>query len=228
MALCSLVTLNPVLMANLVCSIALSIQLGGVLHGYFYPTQTTINVYQRNLKGHEFPLIFKICISPGFNISAIKEAGYPVTSDSDPFFYFSGQSLYNSSDYGWAGHTNGSGVMATVEEIAKKVMLHTVEDVILRIITDDRDVSLDTVKVWRMNYPDNCFTLDLTNNTKIREIGIKEMFFQFPNQQKHSVDIYMQGKSLACNREIKNHKFYSSGANIKESNLGSSIFMLKG
>ena len=48
----------------------------------------------------DFPVVFKICIKPGFNSDGLKYVGY-----SDIWSYFVGESRYNSSLIGWAGHT---------------------------------------------------------------------------------------------------------------------------
>ena len=85
---------------------------------------------------------------------------------------------------------------------------------------EDFYISLDSVKIWLMNYPYNCFTLDLSNNTMVKKKGIKQIFLHFPILDNYSAEIYLQGKSLACNREIKSHKFFFSGPVIKLLDLG--------
>ena len=70
--------------------IAFTIQLGSVIENYIFPTVTNTNLIEANLKDVGFPLIIKICIKPGFNKTAINEAGY-----IDIWGFFKGQSVYN-------------------------------------------------------------------------------------------------------------------------------------
>ena len=107
---------HHILLTNLICLTAFTIQFGSILQGYINPEHTNIRVTERKIT--VFPLVFKICFSPSFNLSAIEDAGYDARYGS--WHYFLGQSKYNSSIVGWAGHTNTSGVRGSVEE------LHTV------------------------------------------------------------------------------------------------------
>jgi hypothetical protein len=63
--------------------------------------------YNGNLGDSEFPIIFKIWANPAFNMTALSEEGYD-TESGGIYDYFLGQSKYNRSLYGWAGHSNGS------------------------------------------------------------------------------------------------------------------------
>ena len=109
--------------------------------------------------------------------------------------------------------------------MVEKVTLHTAEEAIdsIEILSMANDwiyINMTSVKIWRMNFPDNCFTLDLSNNTEVEQRGVKQMFFMFPVMENTSVSILLQGNSLACNREIKAHKFYSAGSDVELKNLG--------
>ena len=208
---------NYLLLANLACLIGFCFQFGNVLDTYVHPTQTTITVTERHLQDDNFPLLFKICFNPSFNASAVEEAGYSS--------FFSGRSKFNSSLLGWAGHTGEGGVQGRVEELVRKVMLHKPEQVITGIRVWSMantwiDISIDSVELWRLNYPYNCYTLNLSNNHEVKEKGVKQVFFTFPALKDTSMELLLKGSSMICNREIKNHKFYSSGADIKLEKLG--------
>ena len=211
------------LLANVACFIGFCVQFGNVLDTYVHPTQTTITVTERNLQDSEFPLLFKICFNPSFNTSAVEEAGYT--------FFISGKSKFNSSLLGWAGHTAEGGVQGTVEEMVEKVTLHNPEEV----ITDIRvwsmantwiDISIDSVELWRLNFPYNCYTLNLSKNYEVLDQGVKQIFFYFPLLENTSMELLLKGASMVCDREIKNHKFYSSGADIKFDKLGKIIYRI--
>ena len=101
---------------NLVCCLALTWQMCGIMREWLYPTQETIRITEKKLSDIEFPLVIKICPDPGFNYTAVKEEGY-----QSIWTYFAGMSKHNDSMYGWAGHTNTSETRGTVDEIYHKV-----------------------------------------------------------------------------------------------------------
>ena len=215
MNLIGLFSKNFLLLANLACLIGFCFQFGNVLDTYVHPTQTTITVTERNLQDSEFPLLFKICFTPSFNETAIEEVGY-----TSSYHYFSGKSKFNSSFYGWTGHTSEGGVQGTVEKLIRKVTLHNPEQVISDIQVWSMantwiNISIDSLELWRLNYPYNCYTLNLSKNQEVQEKGVKQIFFTFPLMENTSMELLLKGASMICDREIKNHKFYSSGVDIK-------------
>ena len=218
-AVCSL-SKNYLLILHIACFVAFAIQFGNVLEGYLVPRETHVTVTERGLRATTFPLVIKLCVSPGFNISAVHEAGY-----SKLFNYFRGKSASNASVYGWAGQ---GGTSRSVEEVVARVRAHTVDQVISRIKVWTMDqqfvnISVDSARLWRMNYPYNCYTLDLATTREVREMGVKQVFIYFPIMVNSSVELLLQGSTLACNRDIKSHKFHSSGANIQLEDLGAPV-----
>ena len=195
-------------MINVGCVVAFLIQLGSVfIDGYIAPTEIQSVTENKNLRDTEFPLVFKICVNPGFNTSAIHEAGYSAHNQ-----YFKGRSKYNKSVYGWGGHTNTSGVVGSVEHILNSISLHTVnsvfESIILSTLTYGHVNVTENIYIGRVNYPNNCFTLDITNNT---DLGIKQLTFHFRTLANFSVGVYAQGASLSTHRDIRVHNLYSTG-----------------
>ena len=91
------------ILANIACTAILTFQLGHVLEGYIKPTITRTWEEDVPLEDIDFPLVIKICVVPGFNQTALYEVGY-----YDAGGYFLGQSRFNESVIGWAGHTHTS------------------------------------------------------------------------------------------------------------------------
>ena len=85
------------------------------------------------------------------------------------------------------------------------------------------NVSLEYVKVWRLNYPYNCYSLDLTNNRDVREKGVRRVFLRFYILKNYSVEIHLEGQSLAGYRMIKAHRSKSTGDAIRLDDLGKKI-----
>jgi hypothetical protein len=206
------------LLVQLACAAATLLHLGFVFwHGYIQPSQTNTVVKESNLKDIDFPVVLKICAAPGFNDSALKEAGY-----DDAGYYFGGWSRYNSSILGWAGHTNTSGVQGGVAEVLARVRSHAREDVITKIIiktsnNEEMYVNVTNLKaaLRRVNFPDNCYTLDLTNITEVKEKGIQVIQIHDNRGHEQYVEFFFEGSSLTTDRIIKAHRLYSSGDKIE-------------
>ena len=142
---------------------------------------TNTEVASKTLQGRNFPLIFKICPQPGFKESSVFEQyGY-----KSEYKYFLGTSMFNNSQYGWAGHTNdSSGPLTSVEMVYRNVSSFNPEEIIKRIdikLMNGDEVTLDHTHVLmqRVNYPLNCFTLDLTKYPEIRRKGLRHLTFFF-------------------------------------------------
>ena len=74
-------------------------QLYFLLPTWLNPVQTTLEFSEENLNHSQFPIIFKICGNPAFNIDKLHVAGY-----KDEVQFFLGQWKENNSVYGWFGH----------------------------------------------------------------------------------------------------------------------------
>ena len=77
---------------------AFLIQVFSIVDDLLHPTQTTTSIEEQKLE--ELPILFKICINPGFNMEKIKEEGYLTE-----YQYVLGKSQYDNTTYGWAGHS---------------------------------------------------------------------------------------------------------------------------
>ena len=88
-----------VLLSNICCIIAFMVQALIITLNYLHPNQTTTDTFRHDLVEMDFPVIFKICVVPGFNDSEVKRHGYAGTND-----YFYGIS---NSIIGWGGHFDG-------------------------------------------------------------------------------------------------------------------------
>ena len=189
---------------------------GPFCRGFIYPTLLNTDASEIDLRDIGFPLDIKICAEPGFNETAIEEAGY----DRSPWTYFNGVSRFNSSIVGWAGHTKDFGVKGNVEEVFKKVRNHiAVEEVISSIwmdfdTEDDSYLPLKHATLKRVNYPHNCYTLDFSSVTQMRQESIKTLGISFKSGNLEQVQISLQGITLATNRDIFDNSFYTKGDKI--------------
>ena len=97
---------NPLIIIQASCFIAFTLQIVIIANNQINPSQTISHLEERSLDSIEFPVLFKICIKPAFNIAELHRVGY-----DSIWAYFTGQSSYNKSVYGWGGHhKNGSSI----------------------------------------------------------------------------------------------------------------------
>ena len=81
-----------------------------IANDHLYPSETVSHRVEKKLDEIQFPVLFKICIKPAFNLKELQNAGYHSIWD-----YFTGQSRYDKSVYGWAGHTKDGKVYGSVQ-----------------------------------------------------------------------------------------------------------------
>ena len=82
------------------------------------------------------------------------------------------------------------------------------------------DINLTLVRVIRPNFPFNCYTMDLSEHEEVNNDVVKQIFINFWIKRNFSVEVQLVDKALACNREIKYHKFYLSGPSVELKDLG--------
>ena len=76
--------------------LAFLVQFTSIVQDLLHPSQTTTSIQEHRIT--EIPILFKICVNPGFNLTKIKEEGY-----SDSYHYFLGRSKYSNTSYSWSG-----------------------------------------------------------------------------------------------------------------------------
>ena len=199
-------------MVNLFCSVVLAIQLANILEGYIKPSLTRTWEEELMLRDIDFPVIVKICVIPGFNEKALQEAGY-----QDTWYYFLGQSMFDNTTYGWAGHANQS---ETVEEVLAQVADYDIEHIFQEIYVWTKDqesinIPLEHLNASQVNYPHNCRSLSLSNMSELEGKVIQELFIVVAELGHHSLQVQLRGDSLDCRRDIKDHSLYSFGDTIK-------------
>ena len=72
------------------------------------PAQTVTRIEKVNFDELEFSVLFKVCFKPAFHSKKLEENCY-----GDIWRYFKGESKYNRSISGWAGHTTDGGVISS-------------------------------------------------------------------------------------------------------------------
>ena len=203
------------ILINITCAGILAVQLVHVLTGYLKPTITKTWEKEMPLQDMDFPLVIKVCVNPGLNQTALKEIGYKDTWD-----YFLGRSSFNSSVYGWAGHTKNSGNIKSVKEISEHVSDFEIEKIFSYITVYTRDagtidIPLKQLKLNRDNYPNNCHSLSLSTSRKLKGKEIQQLFLGVRDLGNHTIWIHFVGNTLVTGRMIREQSRSSTGDPIK-------------
>ena len=102
---------TPLMVINTFCFAAFLTQLFYVGIGQLSPSKPLTTVEKLILSEIEFPVVFKICVYKDTNEEeTFKKIGY-----QDLEGYFIGQSIFNNSVIGWAGHKENGDAFGTVE-----------------------------------------------------------------------------------------------------------------
>ena len=94
-------------------SIAFIAHVGYIGYELLYPEFPEIVNRKISLKDMEFPVLFRICVNEA-NLTEANEKFHDV-GYTDLWKFFHGESMYNDSFYGWAGHTENGTTMGSVE-----------------------------------------------------------------------------------------------------------------
>ena len=97
---------------QIVCYVAFTLHAIINLYITLHPQETVMRFEQKKLDDIEFPIIFKICLNPGFKINKLKLAGY-----ASLWAYFHGWNKYQKHTFGWAGHYQNGSVVSSVKGI---------------------------------------------------------------------------------------------------------------
>ena len=94
-------------------TIAFVIHISMIVFYKLNPSYPEVKYYKKDLKEIDFPIVFQICIEEKKNNDTkmkYKDLGY-----QDLFDFFTGQSRFNKSIFGWAGHSENGSSIASVK-----------------------------------------------------------------------------------------------------------------
>ena len=110
------------IITTIILFIAFILHLSVLIISKLNPDTPEVKYYKKDLKDIDFPIAFQICIEDK-NKSRMRyrELGY-----SDLYNFFNGQSKFNKSIVGWAGHTENGSSIGTVEGLMIKYLIRSV------------------------------------------------------------------------------------------------------
>ena len=99
----------PFYLIRVGCFLAFLAQISILIFGMMNPKTTLTGTQKVGFEEIDFPLVFKVCIKPGFNDRELRKFGY-----RNSFMYLLGMSMFNKSTFGWAGHTPEGDVVSNI------------------------------------------------------------------------------------------------------------------
>ena len=107
-----------------------------------------------------------------------------------------------------------------MEEILEKVRDKKIEHVFTGVSVFTKDGNLFDIPLYhlndsRVNYPNNCRSLDLSKVPSLEGGQIQELVFYIGDLENYEIEVHFNGKTLDCRRPIKEHSLYSIGDPIR-------------
>ena len=180
------------------------------------PTKTHTYVEEVKLQDFDFPVNLKICLRPGFNNTALQQLGY-----RNFFTYLLGMSNFDQALLGWGGHTSDSTGLTSAKAVLNAVSTNATDAInAINIVTREDKLGL-VFASWlnRINWLDECHVLDLRRLENVDAKGTKGIIIYVNEAMLHqkniTVEVQLQGQTLATRRNINGHQFYHSGEVMK-------------
>ena len=107
-----------------------------------------------------------------------------------------------------------------IEEIIKEMRFDTMSNEEIFVAVKEN------VFLKRINYPGNCFTMEITRMDVIRK-GIRRMVMRFGDISGISLEVFVLGKSLESRKNIRSNAFYSQGVPIRPKNMTWASYIVK-
>ena len=162
----------------------------------------------------ELPMLFKICPTPGFRHEALQAAGYDGVKS-----YFTGLlNIGNEKVLGWVGNSTEAKSESTVVREFLKNITYSVED-ILRSVTlvtmenEHMEIEVERIRLRRINYPSNCFTLDFFTDSRVNKSGIKSLQINFQKRDNISTEVQVTDRNQMTERNL--NRFSTSGERVR-------------
>ena len=97
---------------NVLFILTFIIHVSFLVNDLAYPEYPEVHVFKNKLENIEFPLAFRLCLNEDSlkRKDRYKKFGYAWEGS-----FFRGESMYNSSNIGWGGHTENGSTIAPVE-----------------------------------------------------------------------------------------------------------------
>jgi hypothetical protein len=107
-----------------------------------------------------------------------------------------------------------------VDDVVSKIRITSLNE-------EQTYLNITKATLRRQNFPNNCYTLDLTNNADVKENGIQVLQIHVRQGHGQEIKIFFEGSTLNTDRSIKALTLYSTGDKIILSNEGQYEFVVE-
>ena len=162
----------------------------------------------------ELPMLFKICPTPGFRHEALQAAGYEGVKS-----YFTGLlNIGNEKVLGWVGNSTEAKSESTVVREFLRNITYSVEDILrsVTLVTMENEqigIEVERIRLRRINYPSNCFTLDFFTDSRVNKSGIKSLQINFQKRDNISTEVQVTDRNQMTERNL--NRFSTSGERVR-------------
>ena len=162
----------------------------------------------------ELPILFKICPTPGFRHEALQAAGYEGVKS-----YFTGLlNIGNEKVLGWVGNSTEAKSESTVVREFLRNITYSVEDILhsVTLVTMENEqigIEVERIRLRRINYPSNCFTLDFFTDSRVNKSGIKSLQINFQKRDNISTEVQVTDRNQMTERNL--NRFSTSGERVR-------------
>ena len=196
-----------------VCAFMVSLQLYDFAQSMISPKTTNTYVEEIRLEDIDFPLDILLCVKPTLNHTNLRKIGF-----NDTFDYIVGNTNRTDNSYSWGDRSLPLKLANDVVNQLRPAYAKSLP--IKRFSLNNAKAKLN---LTRINWLESCHLLNFSDVEESFGRNITEIFVNFDEQlleKNIAVELKFRGKTLAADRMIQDHMFYSSGDNIE---LGSNM-----
>ena len=194
-----------------VCAFMVSLQLYHFVQSMTSPTTTNTFVEEIQLKDIDFPLDILLCVKPTLNNTNLRKMGFRNTFD-----YIVGNTNRTDNSYSWGDRSLPS---KSAKDVVNQLRPAYAKSLPIQKFVGNNTMTTKAVKLNLMmiNFLESCHLLnfsDIKESFGRNKTGIYISFDELMLEENNAMELRFRGKTLAAERMIQDHMFYSSGDNM--------------
>ena len=175
----------------------------------------------------EFPMDILLCVNPSVNHTALREIGY-----ENLFDFIVGNPDPNNSTFHWGDRTSQNPRLKSAKEVVNHVTADYTRYLPINKFVENTTETREPGKLEleKINFLESCHKLNFSDITRYFVSGKKEIFISFNEsilEKNISLELKFRGKTIAADRMIEDHRFFSSGDLMEMKKQKMSQYMVK-
>ena len=194
-----------------VCVFMVSLQLYHFVQNMISPMTTNTHVEEIQLSDIDFPLDILLCVKPIFNHTNLRKMGF-----KDTFEYIVGNTNRTDNSYYWGDR---SLPMKSAKDVVNQTRMMYANSLPIKRFSGNSTgaTEMAQLNLTRINWLEKCHILNFSDVQDNFGRNKTEIFINFDEQSLEknlAMELRFRGKTLAADRMIQDHMFYSSGDNM--------------